>query len=226
MASGLTTVIPISEKMAKASKIVASIVLSERCKRTDIPRVMVSVDYFNENDMKELYRLFYKTKLVDIGYQINITAQTQYRPRSPEQRLAQRLRLLESRAKKASELFWQEIVDSEIAKRPDYYTLEGVKKAIAEIEQYLVKSEIEHAPAFSLDELKDWLRKHSPFINPELDRLISQRYQWLERQKTINAMTPAEREEYFAKRRESDPLSKKAFEAESEREMLNMMRGV
>lgn len=204
--------------------VTASIVLDQRSKRTDIPRVLVSVDYFNENDMKELYRLFYKTKLVDIGYQINITTQTQYKPRSPEQRLAQRLRLLESRAKKTSELFWQDIVDSEIAKRPDYYTIEGVKKNMNEIERYLVESEIKHTPAFTLDELKDWLIKHSPFINPELDRIMAFRYQCLERQKKIEAMSPAERKAYFAKRRENDPLSKAAFEAEGEREMLNMMR--
>ena len=206
------------------SNVTASITLSDRCKRTDIPRVLVAVDYFNKPEMNELERLSYKARLVDVNYQINITTETGYKPRTAEQRLKQRLRLLETRAKKASELFWEEIVESEIARRPSYYTLEGVKKAIAEIEQYLVKSEIEHAPAFSLDELKDWLRKHSPFINPELDRLMSQRYQWLERQKTINAMTPAEREAYFAKRRANDPLSKAAFAAEGEREMLNLMR--
>lgn len=206
------------------SNVTASITLDERCKRTDIPRVLVAIDYFNQDDMSELERLIYKAKLVDVGYQITITAETIHKTRSPEKRLAQRLRLLENRAKKASGLFWREIVDSEIAKRPDYYTLEGVKKSIAEIEQYLVKSEIEHAPAFSLDELKDWLRKHSPFINPDLDRLIGLRYQWLERQKTINAMTPAEREAYFAKRRENDPLSKAAFAAEGEREMMNLMK--
>ena len=206
------------------SNVMASITLDERNKRTDIPRVLVSVDYFNESDMKELYRLFYKTKLVDVGYQITITTITKHKPRSPEQRLAQRLRLLESRAKKASELFWQDIVDSEIAKRPDYYTIEGVKKAVNEIEQYIVESEIKHTPTFTLDELKDWLRKHSPFINSGLDRLMCLRYQWLERQKEITSMAPAEREVYFAKRRENDPLSKAAFAAEGEREMLNMMR--
>ena len=206
------------------SNVTASITLDERCKRTDIPRVLVAIDYFNQDDMSELERLIYKAKLVDVGYQITITAETIHKTRSPEKRLAQRLRLLENRAKKASGLFWREIVDSEIAKRPDYYTLEGVKKSIAEIEQYLVKSEIEHAPAFSLDELKDWLRKHSPFINPDLDRLMEFRYQCLERQRQINAMSQAEREAYIAQRRENDPLAKKAFEAEGEREMLNLMR--
>lgn len=208
------------------SYVTASITLNERRKRTDIPRVLVAVDYFNKADMSELERLIYKAKLVDVGYQITITAETIHKTRSPEKRLAQRLRLLENRAKKASELFWEEIVESEIARRPIYYTLEGVKKTMTEIEQYLADSEVKHTPAFTLDGLRDWLRTHSPFINPELDRLISQRCQWLERQKTINAMTPAEREAYFAKQRENDPLSKKAFEAEGEREMLNMMRGV
>lgn len=212
--------------MTNVSKVVASIVLSERCKRNDIPRVLVSVDYFNDSDMNKLYSLFYKTKLVDVDYQLFITTATKYKPRSPEQRLAQRLRLLESRAKKTSELFWQDIVDSEIAKRPDYYTIEGVKKTMNEIERYLVESEIKHTPAFTLDELKDWLIKHSPFINPELDRIMAFRYQCLERQKKIEAMSPAERKAYFAKRRENDPLSKAAFEAEGEREMLNMMKGI
>lgn len=41
--------------MTKASKVVASIVLSERCKRNDIPRVLVSVDYFDDSDMIKLY---------------------------------------------------------------------------------------------------------------------------------------------------------------------------
>ena len=212
--------------MTKASKVVASIVLSERCKRNDIPRVLVSVDYFDDSDMIKLYSLVYKVMLVDVNYQINITTETKYKPRTAEQRLAQRLRLLETRAKKASELFWEEIVESETARRPDYYTLEGVKKTMAEIEQYLADSEIKHAPAFTLDGLKDWLLKHSPFINPDLDRLMEFRYQCLERQKQINAMTPAEREEYLARRRENDPLAKKAFKAEGEREMLNLMKGV
>lgn len=208
------------------SYVTASITLDERRKRTDIPRVLVAVDYFNKADMSELERLIYKAKLVDVGYQITITAETIHKTRSPEKRLAQRLRLLENRAKKASGLFWKEIVDSEIAKRPDYYTLEGVKKAIAEIEQYLADSEVKHTPAFTLDGLRDWLRTHSPFINPDLDRLMSFRYGCLERQKQINAMTPVEREEYLAQRRDNDPIAKKAFEAEGEREMLNMMRGV
>lgn len=119
--------------MTKASKVVASIVLSERCKRNDIPRVLVSVDYFDDSDMIKLYSLVYKVMLVDVNYQINITTETKYKPRTAEQRLAQRLRLLETRAKKASELFWQEIVEGEITRRPDYYTLEGVKKVMAEM---------------------------------------------------------------------------------------------
>ena len=209
--------------MTKASKVVASIVLSERCKRNDIPRVLVAEDYFDKPKMDELERLSYKARLVDVNYQINITTDTKYKPRTAEQRLKQRLRLLETRAKKASELFWEEIVESEIARRPDYYTLEGVKKTMADIEQYLADSEVKHTPAFTLDGLKDWLRTHSPFVNPDLDRLMSFRYRCLERQKQINAMTPAEREEYLAQRRENDPLCKKAFEAEGEREMLNLM---
>lgn len=210
--------------MTKASKVVASIVLSERCKRNDIPRVLVSVDYFDDSDMIKLYSLVYKVMLVDVNYQINITTETKYKPRTAEQRLAQRLRLLETRAKKASELFWEEIVESETARRPDYYTLEGVKKTMAEIEQCLADSEVKHTPAFTLDELRDWLRTHSPFINPDLDRLMSFRYRCLERQKQINAMSKAEREAYLAQRRENDPLVKKAFEAEGEGEMLNLMR--
>lgn len=206
------------------SNVTASITLSERCKRTDIPKVLVSVDYFDKPKMDELERLSYKVRLVDVNYQINITMETGYKPRTAEQRLKQRLRLLETRAKKASELFWEEIVESEIARRPDYYTLEGVKRTMAEIEQYLADSEVKHTPAFTLDGLRDWLRTHSPFINPDLDRLMAFRYQCLERQKQINAMTPVEREEYLAQRRENDPLVKKAFEAEGEREMLNLMQ--
>ncbi|MDM8227727.1 hypothetical protein [Parasutterella secunda] len=208
------------------SNVTASITLSDRCKRTDIPRVLVAVDYFDKPKMDELERLSYKARLADVNYQINITTETGYKPRTAEQRLKQRLRLLETRAKKASELFWQEIVEGEIARRPDYYTLEGVKKTMDEIEKYLADSEIKHTPAFTLDELRDWLRKHSPFINHDLDRLMAFRYQCLERQKQINAMTPAEREEYLAQRRDNDPIAKKAFEAEGEREMLNLMRGV
>lgn len=206
------------------SNVTASITLNERCKRTDIPRVLVAVDYFDKPKMDELERLSYKARLIDVNYQINITNETEYKPRTAEQRLKQRLRLLETRAKKASELFWEEIVESEIARRPDYYTLEGVKKVMAEIEQYLADSEVKHTPAFTLEGLKDWLLKHSPFINLELDRLMKFRYECLERQKQINAMTPAEREEYLAQRRDNDPLVKKAFEAEGEREMLNLMR--
>ena len=206
------------------SKVTASITLNERCKRTDIPRVLVAVDYFDKPEMNELERLSYKARLVDVNYQINITTETGYKPRTAEQRLKQRLRLLETRAKKASVLFWEEIVESEIARRLDYYTLEGVKKVMAEIERYMADSEVKHTPAFTLDGLRDWLRKHSPFINPELDRLMKFRYECLERKKQINAMTPAEREEYLAQRRENDPLVKKAFEAEGEREMLNLMR--
>lgn len=206
--------------------VTASIVLDQSSKRADIPRVLVSVDYFNDSDMSELYSLFYKVKLVDVGYRLYITTETKHKPRSPEKRLEQRLHLLENRAKKASCLFWQDIVDSEIAKRPDYYTIEGVKKAMNEIEKYLVESEIKHTPAFTLDELKDWLRKHSPFINPELDRIMAFRFQCQERQKKIAAMAPDERATYFAKRRENDPLSKAAFAAEGEREMLNMMKGI
>lgn len=206
------------------SNVTASITLNDRCKRTDIPRVLVAVDYFDKPEMDELERLSYKVRLVDVNYQINITTETKYKPRSAEQRLKQRLRLLETRAKKASELFWEEIVESEIARRPDYYTLEGVKKTMTEIKQYLADSEVKHTPAFTLDGLRDWLRTHSPFINPDLDRLMAFRYQCLERQKQINAMTPAEREEYLAQRRDNDPIAKKAFEAEGEREMLNLMR--
>lgn len=206
------------------SNVTASITLCDRCKRNDIPRVLVSVDYFDDSDMIKLYSLIYKVMLVDVNYQINITAETKYKPRTAEQRLKQRLRLLETRAKKAGELFWEEIVESEIARRPDYYTLEGVKKTMDEIEKYLADSEIKHTPAFTLDELRDWLRTHSPFINPDLDRLMSFRYRCLERQRQINAMTPFEREEYLAQRRDNDPLVKKAFEAEGEREMLNLMR--
>lgn len=198
--------------------------LNERCKRTDIPRVLVTVDYFNEADLCELERLIYKAKLVDVNYQITITNETKHKLRSPEQRLSQRLRLLENRAKKASELFWEEIVESETARRPDYYTLEGVKKTMAEIEKYLADSEVRHTPAFTLDGLRDWLRTYSPFINPDLDRLMAFRYKCLERQKQINAMTPVEREEYLAQRRENDPIAKKAFEAEGEGEMFNLMR--
>lgn len=208
------------------SNVTASITLSDRCKRTDIPRVLVTVDYFDKPEMDELDRLIYKAQLVDVNYQINITTETKYKPRTAEQRLKQRLRLLETRAMKASELFWQEIVESEIARRPDYYTLEGVKKTMAEIERYLADSEVKHTPAFTLEELRDWLRTHSPFINPDLDRLMSFRYRCLEREKQINAMSKGEREAYLAKRRENDPLVKKAFEAEGEREMLNLMRGV
>ena len=208
------------------SNVTASITLNERCKRTSIPRVLVAVDYFNKPEMNELERLSYKARLVDVNYQINITTETGYKPRTAEQRLKQRLRLLETRAKKASELFWEEIVESEIARRPSYYTLEGVKKTMTEIEQYLADSEIKLTPAFTLEGLKDWLLKHSPFINPELDRLMKFRYECLERQKQINAMSKAEREAYLAQRRENDPLVKKAFEAEGEREMLNLMRGV
>lgn len=206
------------------SKVTDSITLNERCKRTDIPRVLVAVDYFDKPKMDELERLSYKARLVDANYQINIATETGYKPRTAEQRLKQRLRLLETRAKKASVLFWEEIVESEIARRPDYYTLEGVKKVMAEIERYMDDSEVKHTPAFTLDGLRDWLRKHSPFINPDLDRLMAFRYQCLERQKQINAMTPAEREEYLAQRRDNDPIAKKAFEAEGEREMLNLMR--
>lgn len=36
--------------------------------------------------------------------------------------------------------------------------------------------------------------------------------------------SPIEREEYLAQRRDNDPIAKKAFEAEGEREMLNLMR--
>ena len=208
------------------SNVTASITLNDRSKRTDIPRVLVTVDYFDKLRMDELERLSYKARLVDVNYQINVTTETKYKPRTAEQRLAQRLRLLETRAKKASELFWEEIVESEIARRPSYYTLEGVKKTMAEIERYLADSEVKHTPAFTLDGLRDWLRTHSPFINPDLDRLMAFRYQCLERQKQINAMTPVEREEYLAQRRENDPLVKKAFEAEGEREMLNLIRGV
>lgn len=198
--------------------------LNDRCKRTDIPKVLVAVDYFDKPEMDELERLSYKVRLVDVNYQINVTTETKYKPRSAEQRLKQRLRLLETRAKKASELFWEEIVEGEIARRPDYYTLEGVKKTMAEIEKYLTDSEVKHTPAFTLDGLRDWLRTHSPFINPDLDRLMAFRYRCLEREKRIKAMTPEEREAYLAQRRENDPLVKKAFEAEGEREMLNLMR--
>ena len=208
------------------SNVTASITLNERCKRTDIPRVLVAVDYFDKPKMDELERLSYKARLVDVNYQINITTETKYKPRTAEHRLKQRLRLLETRAKKASELFWEEIVEGEIARRPDYYTLEGVKRTMAEIEQYLADSEVKHTPAFTLEGLKDWLLKHSPFINPDLDRLMAFRYKCLERQKQINAMSQAEREEYLAQRRENDPIVKKAFEAEGEREMLNLMRGI
>ena len=208
------------------SNVTASITLNDRSKRTDIPLVLVTVGYFDKLRMDELERLSYKARLVDVNYQINVTTETKYKPRTAEQRLAQRLRLLETRAKKASELFWEEIVESEITRRPDYYTLEGVQKTIAEIERYLAASEVKHTPAFTLDGLKDWLLKHSPFINPELDRLMKFRYECLERQKQINSMSQAEREEYLAQRRENDPLVKKAFEAEGEREMLNLMRGV
>ena len=208
------------------SNVTASITLNERCKRTSIPRVLVAVDYFDKLKMDELERLSYKARLIDADYQINITTETRYKPRTAEQRLKQRLRLLETRAKKASELFWQEIVEGEIARRPDYYTLEGVKKTMDEIERYMADSGVKHTPAFTLDGLRDWLRKHSPFINPELDRLMKFRYECLERQKQINAMSKAEREAYLAQRRENDPLVKKAFEAEGEREMLNLMRGV
>ena len=206
------------------SNVTASITLNDRCKRKDIPRVLVAVDYFDKPYMDELERLSYKARLVDVNYQINITTETGYKPRTADQRLKQRLRLLETRAKKASELFWEEIVESEIARRPDYYTLEGVKKTMAEIERYLADSELKHTPAFTLEGLRDWLRTHSPFINPDLDRLMSFRYRCLERQRQINAMTPVEREEYLAQRRDNDPLVKKAFEAEGEREMLNLMR--
>lgn len=208
------------------SNVTASITLNERCKRTDIPRVLVAVDYFDKPKMDELERLIYKVRLIDVNYQINITAETGYKPRTAEHRLKQRLLLLETRAKKASELFWKEIVDSEIARRPDYYTLEGVKKTMAEIERYLADSEVKHAAAFTLDGLREWLRTHSPFNNPDLDRLMAFRYKCLERQKRINAMSKAEREAYLAQIRENDPLVKKAFEAEGEREMLNLMRGV
>lgn len=204
---------------------IAQIQLSHLSKRMDIPRVLCAIDAFDEAASKRLEDLFYKAKLIDLHYQMVIYTESKQRKRlSAESRLNRRLKELEKRAQKASGLFWQEIVDSEIAKRPDYYTLEGVKKTMDEIEKYLADSEIKHTPAFTLDGLRDWLRKHSPFINPDLDRLMAFRYQCLERQKQINAMTPVEREEYLAQRRDNDPIAKKAFEAEGEREMLNLMR--
>lgn len=206
------------------SNTLGAIVLSSRNKRTDIPRVLCEIDFFNYEDRCELENLHYKAMLVDVDYEFQVYPKTIYRPRSPEQCLRQRLRNLETRAKKASSLFWKDIVDAEISKRPRYYSIDGVREQRAEMEKYQKEVEQYNKPAFSLDGLRNWLRTQSPFINPELDKMMAFRYRCLEREKRIKAMTPEEREAYYAKSRENNPLVKNAFEAEGEREMLKLMR--
>ena len=154
------------------SNVIAYIMLRESCSRTDIPRVLVCCDYFNSYEMGEIDRLIFRAKLVDINYDVFISAKTEHKKRSPEHCLKQRLRSLENRAKKHCSLFWEEVVKEEIAKRPRYYTIEGIAADKAEIEKYLSAAEKNFAPALSINELEDWLIRHSPFINPEIDRLM------------------------------------------------------
>ena len=154
------------------SDVVEMIALSNRCERNDIPRVLASVDYFNEADRRELERLINRARLLDINYELVVSSKIEHRQRSPEHCLKQRLRNLEVRAKKASSLFWEEIVREEIEKRPNYYTIEGIAAGRAEIEKYLAAAESNFAPACSIRELENWLIRHSPFINPEIDRFM------------------------------------------------------
>lgn len=98
------------------SNVIAYIMLRESSSRTDIPRVLVCCDYFNSYEMGEIDRLIFRAKLVDINYDVFISAKTEHKQRSPEHCLKQRLRSLENRAKKHCSLFWEEVVKEEVAK--------------------------------------------------------------------------------------------------------------
>lgn len=205
--------------------VTASIALSNRVNRSDIPRVLVSIDYFNEEDLAKLKSLSVRAMLIDINYRIEVDTPSKHRQASPERRLNQRLKMLERRSRKESGLFWEAVMADEIAKRPRYYSIEAIKSDLTEIERALAEYEIERKPALSLDELENWLIRNSPFINEELDRQMQLRYQWLKKRERIQAMTPEERAAYIEKRIETDPIYKKAFEneAKSESEMLKLM---
>ena len=208
------------------SNVIASIALSPQCNRRDIPRVLASVDYFDQVGFSMLQRLVFRAKLIDINYQMTLTIKTKRNSRSPAHCLIQRLRLLESRAKKASSLFWKEIVKEEIARRPRYYSIEAITADRALLEKSLAAAEKLRTPTVQVEELEDWLKKHSPFINKDLDKTIEFRRLCLERQKRIEAMSPSERKTYLVNCFKNDPICAAAFAAEGEREMLNMMRGV
>lgn len=206
----------------------AAIRLSFGCKRTDIPACLCSVDYTDSESVAKLEKLCWRAKLLDTHYAFCIDIGTERKQKSPEQRLAQRLRNLERRAKKSAPLFWEDIVKNEIARRPDYFTLEGVKACMEEVEKQLSEDLRANSPAFSIDEIESALNKICPFINPEIEALTKWRYDILEKQKQLNAMSPEERRAYFDKQREADTTWKYAFanEDEGEGEMLSVMRSM
>lgn len=198
-------------------------------KRTDIPKCLCAVDGQDEKAVKELERLVCRAHQIDIHYTICVDTEFKHKTKSPEARLNQRLRNLENRAKKAAPLFWTDIVESEKAKRPDYYTIEGVKKMLDESEAYLQRAREIYKPAYSLAELESALNRIAPFINPEMEEMMRWRYEVLERQKMINAMPPVERKSYLEEQCKKDPCYRNIMYGDiddGEGEMLNIMRSI
>lgn len=209
---------------------IAQIQLSHLSKRMDIPRVLCAIDAFDEAASKRLEDLFYKAKLIDLHYQMVIYTESKQRKRlSAESRLNRRLKELEKRAQKASSLFWEDIVKDTIKKRPNYYSLEGIDEQDKKLDDYMAEYDKKLEPVFTLDTVFDWVNRNSPFINPELDKLMKKRYESLERRKMIENMTDEQRKDYFEEQRkkvENTALYKNAFAAEGEGEMMKMMEAV
>lgn len=158
----------------------------------DLPQCLCSGDLDDPKQAAIIYKALWWSKLLSIYYHVAIDVSPKHPRRvSPKVRLGLRLRNLERRAKKESDLFWQDIVADEIARRPEYYDLAALERQEASRLQSIETVELPK-PVVPINEVLDWLKRNSPMINTEFDRTREMRVRSEELRKILNAMTPEE----------------------------------
>lgn len=194
----------------------AEILLGEQYKAVpgnDLPPFLCRADLDDPVQMAIFDKAFWRAKLLSVHYQYHVNiSMKQPRRQSPAARLKKRIRNLERRAKKESELFWQDIVAAEIAKKPRYYDLAQIEAEEAELRA--VKMPNKNTPAVSIYEVLDWLNANSPMINDEFDKTREMKIRYEERLKMLAAMTPEELDAWHEaqhERMKNDPAWQRAF---------------
>ena len=192
------------------------ILLAPQRPLVDLPLCICSGDLDDPKQAEILEKALWWSKLLSIHYHVAIDVSLKPPRRlSPIARLNRRLKSLERRAKKESELFWQDIAAAEIARNPEHYDLTFLENQEARFQA--IETVERTKPVVPINEVLDWLKRNSPMINTEFDRTRDIRIRSEALRQKLDAMTSEELAAYRDEQHErmkKDPAWQNAFAKE------------